>query len=313
MDQILANAIASIEVGIEDFRDGSDRRLVSSVRNVYAGLLLLAKTVLWQESPNGDGSLIFIMKRHKDGTVHNTGKTLDVRGIQDGFDLVGLAPDWGPLNAIQGYRNDIEHLYSSADPNVVKEQLGRTLPLIQTLMGEYLEIDPQTKFSPECWQTLLETKEFFDEVQAACLATFAGMVWKSTEVPFPSTDMHCSSCGSHLIAQQHTGQTNPQHMHLICRNCGEVQDLEDTLEAALVDSTAGASFLAVKDGDRAPLDTCPNCSRETFVIDIGECVLCDFEIEAECAICGEPLDVTDYSPEYPGLCAYHAHVVSKAD
>jgi DNA-directed RNA polymerase subunit M/transcription elongation factor TFIIS len=313
MEQILANAIASIEVGIEDFRDGSDRRLVSSVRNVYAGLLLLAKAVLWQKSPSSDGSMIFITKKEKDGSVVKTGKTIDVRGIKEKFILLGLAPDFGPLDAIQTYRNDIEHLYSSVDPAVVKEQLGRTLPLIQKLMGEYLEIDPQARFSPECWQTLLETKEFFDEVQAGCLATFEGIVWKSTEIPFPSTEMHCLDCGSHLIAQQVGGQTNPQLMDLICRNCGEVQDLEDTLEAALVDSTAGASFLAVKDGGHAPLDTCPNCSRETFIVDIGECVLCDFEIEAECSICGEPLEVTDYSPEYPGLCAYHAHVVSKDD
>ncbi|MGO8212097.1 hypothetical protein ACC782_34765 [Rhizobium ruizarguesonis] len=313
MDQILANAIASIEVGIEDFRDGSDRRLVSSVRNVYAGLLLLAKTVLWRESPNSDGSMIFITKKQKDGSFVRTGKTIDVRGIQEGFDFVGLAPDWGPLNAIQGYRNDIEHLYSSADPNVVKEQLGRTLPLIQTLLGEYLEIDPQTKFSPECWQTLLETKEFFDHVQAACLATFDNIEWESEEVTFPKTDMRCPDCGSHLIGQQDAGQRNPQHMHLICRNCGEEPDTEDILEAALGESTETASYMAIKEGGRAPIDTCPECTRETFIVDIAKCVLCDFEIEAECAICGEPLDVTDYSPEYPSYCAYHAHVVSKDD
>ncbi|MBP2235355.1 DNA-directed RNA polymerase subunit M/transcription elongation factor TFIIS [Sinorhizobium kostiense] len=313
MDQILANAIASIEVGIEDFREGSDRRLVSSVRNVYAGLLLLAKAVLWQESPNSDGSLIFVMKRQKDGSLVKTGKTIDVRGIQDGFAIVGLAPDWGPLNAIQTYRNDIEHLYSSADPNVVKEQLGRTLPLIRTLMGDYLDIDPQTKFSPDCWKALLETKEFFDEVQAACLATFDNIEWESDEVPFPKADMHCPECGSHLIAQQDAGERNPQHMHLICRNCGHEPETEDMLESGIIDVTEADRYLAIKDGGRSPIDTCPECTRETFIVDIAKCVLCDFEIEAECAICGEELDVTDYSPEYPSLCAYHAHVVSKDD
>ncbi|MBY5318188.1 hypothetical protein [Rhizobium leguminosarum] len=314
MDKLLANAIDSIEVGMEDFREGSERRLVSSVRNVYAGLLLLGKAVLWQESPNGDGSLIYYTRTNKDGTVAvRTGITVNVKDMQDRLADQGITPDWAPLNAIQTYRNDIEHLYSTADPNVVKEQLGRTLPLIQTLMGDQLGIDPQTKFSEECWQALLETKDFFEAMQAACLLTFDDIEWESEDVPFPRTDMHCSDCGSQLIAQRDAGQRNPQHMHLTCRNCGEEPDLEDTLEAALIETTQADSYLAVKDGGRAPLDTCPECMRETFIVDIGKCVLCDFEIEAVCAICGERLDVTDYSPEHPGLCSYHAHAVSKDD
>ncbi|WFR96111.1 hypothetical protein [Rhizobium tumorigenes] len=313
MEKLLGNAIDSIEVGMQDFWNGSDRRLVSAVRNVYAGLLLLAKAVLWNESPGNDGSLVFITKVKKDGTIIRTGKTVDVKGIQDRFVEIGLSPDWGPLDALQSYRNDIEHLFSSADPNVVKEQLGRTLPLIQKLMGEYLGIDPRRQFSDDCWQALLETEHFFNELQAACAATFDNIDWESTEVPFPKTDMSCPNCGSHLIWQEHPDQRNAQHMHLICRNCGTEPDLEDCIEQALADSTAAARYLVMTDGDRAPIETCLSCGREAFIVDIGKCILCDFEIGGECAICGEHLSVQDYSPEYPDFCEYHAHVISKDD
>lgn len=40
---ILQNAIDSIQVGIEDFEDGDERRNVSAVRNISAGTLLLYK------------------------------------------------------------------------------------------------------------------------------------------------------------------------------------------------------------------------------------------------------------------------------
>jgi hypothetical protein len=122
MDKLLSNAIDSIEVGMEDFQNGSERRLVSAVRNVSAGLLLVAKSVLWQNSPGGDGSLIYYSKRKADGTVVvKTGKTVDVKTIQERFTDLGLNPDWGPLDAIQAYRNDIEHLYSTVSSEVVKE------------------------------------------------------------------------------------------------------------------------------------------------------------------------------------------------
>ncbi|MEX2546021.1 MAG: hypothetical protein WD316_12905 [Phycisphaeraceae bacterium] len=40
---ILKNAIDSIELGVEDFRSENPKRLMSAVRNFYAGILLLFK------------------------------------------------------------------------------------------------------------------------------------------------------------------------------------------------------------------------------------------------------------------------------
>jgi hypothetical protein len=40
---ILQNAIDSIQIGIEDYENGDDRRSISAVRNIAAGTLLLYK------------------------------------------------------------------------------------------------------------------------------------------------------------------------------------------------------------------------------------------------------------------------------
>jgi hypothetical protein len=53
MSDLLKNAIASIQLGVEDFKRNDDpRRLLSAIRNFYAGVLLLCKEVLRRLSPD---------------------------------------------------------------------------------------------------------------------------------------------------------------------------------------------------------------------------------------------------------------------
>ena len=48
---ILKNAIDSIEIGLEDYNTGEERRFLSATRNLYAGILLLFKYKLVLLSP----------------------------------------------------------------------------------------------------------------------------------------------------------------------------------------------------------------------------------------------------------------------
>jgi hypothetical protein len=45
------NAIDSIECGVEDFSSNDEKRAISSIRNYYAGLLLLFKAVICNKFP----------------------------------------------------------------------------------------------------------------------------------------------------------------------------------------------------------------------------------------------------------------------
>jgi hypothetical protein len=88
MDTILKNAIASIQLGVEDHKSGDERRSLSAVRNLTAGILLLFKEKLRQLSPAGSDEVLIKERirpsRDADGSVTFRGegrKTVDVQAI----------------------------------------------------------------------------------------------------------------------------------------------------------------------------------------------------------------------------------------
>ena len=70
---LLTNAIESIQVGVQDYKTGTRPRLLSAVRNIHAGILLLYKEALLRESPpDSEDALIKARiepRRETDGTV----------------------------------------------------------------------------------------------------------------------------------------------------------------------------------------------------------------------------------------------------
>ena len=55
---LLDNAIHSIRIGLEDSKADDEARALSAIRNLHAGLLLLAKEVLARAAPNVDGEAV---------------------------------------------------------------------------------------------------------------------------------------------------------------------------------------------------------------------------------------------------------------
>ena len=51
---LFANAIESVQIGVEDLLKNDDRRILSAVRNVHAGVLLLCKEKLRRLSPTDE-------------------------------------------------------------------------------------------------------------------------------------------------------------------------------------------------------------------------------------------------------------------
>ena len=65
MKELLENAVLSIELGVEDYQTGDERRVLSAIRNLYAGVLLLCKQVLWNESPRSRTAIRLIGNRSR--------------------------------------------------------------------------------------------------------------------------------------------------------------------------------------------------------------------------------------------------------
>lgn len=62
MDTLLNNAISSIQIGIEDYESEDERRVLSAVRNLTAGILLLFKEKLSELSP-GDSNEVLLKQQ----------------------------------------------------------------------------------------------------------------------------------------------------------------------------------------------------------------------------------------------------------
>lgn len=151
MDTILANAVQSIQIGIEDYeRDKDPRRVLSAIRNIQAGILLLCKEKLRVLSPPDSNEVlikVFIRPRVVDGKLTFVGKghkTLDQQQIIDRFADLGIKVDWAPLNKLTEFRNQLEHYRSSASLDSLREAIAQSARIIHQLVKDVLELDPAT-------------------------------------------------------------------------------------------------------------------------------------------------------------------------
>ncbi len=113
---LLDNAIKSIQVGVEDYQNGAEDRLLASVRNIHAGILLLYKEALLRLSPTNSNEVLIKAKivPTLDGVgnlifVGSGGKTVDVQQIEERFEQLKITTDWVRFKRITKIRNDIEH------------------------------------------------------------------------------------------------------------------------------------------------------------------------------------------------------------
>lgn len=98
---LLDNAVMSLRLALEDFSSPDDGRLLSAVRNLHAGILLLYKEKLRQLSPPGTDDVLIKAKskfqRGTDGAIISVGdgkKTADVGQIRDRFAALGIQTHW---------------------------------------------------------------------------------------------------------------------------------------------------------------------------------------------------------------------------
>src|SRR5258708_39828887 len=98
MMELFRNALESIRVGVEDYQSNQRGRLVSAVRNIHAGILLLFKEKLRRLPPRGVLMMAKIApERNPSGSVVFVGqgrKTADVEQIRERFKALGIITDW---------------------------------------------------------------------------------------------------------------------------------------------------------------------------------------------------------------------------
>jgi hypothetical protein len=236
MSKLFENAVESIIVGIEDYRQNSRPRSLSAVRNFYAGTLLLAKEVLVRKVPDAAPAELLGAKYKpvsdgaggvEFGAVGHA--TIDFAQVAERFNDFNIAISHAQLKDLNRIRNDIEHLYNNATLDAVREAIAKAFPVVVELF-RLADEDPREVLG-EAWQTMLEVHTFYESERAQCEKTFETIDWKSetlAEVP-----KLCPECGSHLVELSDTENTNYEDADARCRACGAEIEAEKLVETAV--------------------------------------------------------------------------------
>jgi hypothetical protein len=326
MSRLLNNAIAAIQIGVEDVRSPDDRRALSGLRNLHAGILLLAKEHLRRLSPPGsDEALVkqhMRIRRLADGSLIPVGtgrKTVDVATLKARFMDLGIPFDWKPLDRIQTIRNEIEHHYYMGTETELRTVLADAQHLVHRLLVEVLGELPVERLGRACWDILLEQREIASAEARVCASSLAQVTWPTARALNAAEEgLRCPGCRSHLVRHRGTPASDPADLALFCGACGGEWDAMQCLVATLNDIYYAEAHYPSSDAWATPVQACPECQQDTYVLDDAECAACGFAIpaHARCDICDTPLTPEDLGTGHGSQgtrCAYHQSSVRKDD
>lgn len=325
MSPLLDNAIQSIRVGVEDYEARDPARALSAIRNLHAGLLLLAKQVLVQAVPDADedeliGAEYKPMPDGSGGVTYEkrSVRTIDFAGIEERFKDFGIPVDQSALKRLSRLRNDVEHRYSEEAPDAVRQTVAGAFPLAVQWFRR-VGIDPVEKLG-EAWTTMLEVRGVYEQELRTCRETFDGVKWRHEAVGREPRE--CPKCRSELLEQVEPENREQESADSTCRSCGARVSAERLVENTVAAHYSAAEYLDYKHGGDGIVFDCPDCGLHTYVVDsepeggasefVG-CVACGSRVEGRCARCQEDLTPGDLGANHAGYCAYCEHMLLKDD
>ncbi len=317
MPNLLGNAVASIRMGVEDYRQQDADRDISAVRNFYAGVLLLAKEALVRAAPNADPQLVIgaKLKPVADGAggieMRQVGhSTVDFQQIAERAKDFGVALDHKALQALNVIRNDIEHHFTTEPETAVRAAISKGFPVVASLFRQ-LDENPLAHLG-EAWTTMLSTKELYEQELQAARATLSSVKWYSPSI---NGSFKCGECQQEFVEQIDVANEDQSNVELVCKTCASSPDLANSLETALDDLYGADAYVRYKDASEdGPIYRCPACDHDTLIEGEDKCANCgeSLDYESECARCGGDIPLQDFLDGLDGgLCSYCAYMTEK--
>ena len=315
---LLENAVESFRAGVQDYEQGDHGRLLSSVRSIHAGILLLYKEALRRLSPADSHEVLLksrmLPTRDAQGNIHFVGdgsKTVDVQQIQERLESLNITTDWTRFKSITKTRNEIEHYYSKTSKKALEGLIADAFVIARDFITTHLKEDPLTLLGEETWQVMLDVSQVYDVERAECAQAIKSFDWQSAALRQGVLELTCRACGSDLIRPPDGETEFSDAMSLECRACGEERSAQDFVPAAIKSALAGEMYLSHTDGDESPYTNCPECGNETYVMDEECCALCGETAEHTCARCGNRIPAGELM--CAPYCGYCDHMMAKDD
>jgi hypothetical protein len=312
---ILQNAIDSIQLGVEDFETHNAKRLPSSVRNFFAGVMLLFKHKLAELSADDDEALI----KQKVLPVWETSqviwkgkgrKTVDFIQIQERFTSLGIEVDWKKLEEIQSYRNDIEHYHTDVKPEAVRQYLVDGFVIVRDFIDRYLHSAPRELLGEDTWSVLVDYEEVYKAEARSCSDRIDALEWSNETAHKWISAATCDKCLSRLIRPRSETETKTDDLQFECSVCGQHWTRDELLEIA---GSPHFDEREIKDGGEYPVGQCPECASMGYDSIEEQCAFCGTRGPYECARCGSTIPTGELNWDEADLCAFCAHMVSKDD
>lgn len=317
MDSILSNAVYSIQLGIEDYKNEDPRRALSALRNISAGVLLLFKEKLRRLSPEGSDEVLLKQniapKLNEDALIfYGKGKkTVDVSQIQERFKELAIQVDWKRVERMIETRNQIEHYRTGVSPSVLRGQVANSFVLLSSFISAHLDAQPIELLGEETWKILLDEAAVYEEEFRSCSDAMSKVDWGTGALSEIVSYLKCTKCESELLRPVDPSLDRLE-LTFGCAACGHESTFEDIVGDACDDAFAGANYRSVKDGGDPVNSECHECGRESFIIEEGCCIICAVTLEfSKCIRCGQALGSVDQ--HYGGRCDYCDYMASKDD
>ena len=317
MSELLRNAIASIQLGVEDHQSNDPRRPLSAARNLYSGILLLAKHALIQAAPDGDVDALIAAKVRPvpNGvggfTFEPDGRqTIDATNLTKRLKDFGIHIDHGALDSLGRLRNDIEHKFTHLSGTAAGELIARAFPIVGDLCRQ-IGTTPATALG-ETWAVMIAVKEVFEVEEAKCVATFSAVEWADDLIR--AIKLMCPSCGSALLMQEDPDNQTPENIKANCQVCDFNSDGESLIAHALDEHFGDLAYSAAMGEVSDPVHECPYCAVLSYVTARGNnvCVWCGHRM-GKCDICEAELTPENVSWDEETRCNHCDYVLSKDD
>lgn len=311
---IVENAMSAIRLGLADFASGEDERLLSALRNLHAGILLLYKAKLSSLSPAGSDDVLIkkkiLPKLTPDRTITFVGagrRTVDVAEIRERFNALNIETNWAAFDRINRTRNEVEHYFTTTHRDTFRAMISDTFIIVRDFSTQELGLDPMDELGQEAWNILISVAAVMDKERRECGFKIASLDWGSADLESAVTRIRCSDCGSPLIAP--SGATREDG--ITCRSCGEFEGFEPLAERALRECLGPRNASARYDGRDEELVQCPFCFHETYVVDEHACAVCGESCAQTCDFCSSDIPVCELSDS--SNCSWCDHMLSKDD
>lgn len=288
--------------------------MLSAVRNLNAGILLLYKEKLRRLSPSGTNEVLLKARnryeRGPDGGIISIGigrNTVDVAQVKERFAALGIQTDWKRFDKVNDLRKDIEHYYTAVSRGAMEGVISNTFIVIRDFIQLELQEDPKELLGHEAWTALLSVSEVYEKERHVCAKALADIDWGSAGLASAMLELTCAECGSALLFPLQT----TKEARLQCRSCGEEEVFEHYAERAISDYFASENHHSIKDGgDLATID-CPHCGQEGYIVAENCCAICGESCETKCSVCSNSIPVEELSEGT--LCGYCDHMLTKDD